>query len=39
MNYGLTYKNIRILAYDYACVLPNCKFPNQWHNNKKAGID
>jgi hypothetical protein len=39
MNYGLTYKNIRILACDYACVLPNCKFPNQWHNNKKAGID
>jgi hypothetical protein len=39
MNYGLTYKNIRILAYDYACVLPNCKFPNQWNNNKKAGID
>lgn len=39
MNYGLTYKQIRILAYEYACALPNCKFPNQWHENKKAGID
>lgn len=39
MNYGLTFQQIRILAYDYVCVLPNCKFPNQWSINKKAGIE
>lgn len=29
MNYGLTYRNIRILAYDYAKFL-NLKTPPQW---------
>lgn len=38
MNYGLTYKNIRVLAYDYASLL-KLKIPDQWETNKQAGID
>lgn len=38
MNYGLTYKNIRVLAYDYAKLL-NIKTPVQWQTKKVAGID
>lgn len=38
MNYGLTYKNIRVLAYDYANLL-KIKIPIQWETNKLAGIE
>ncbi|KAI4471643.1 hypothetical protein MML48_1g10009 [Holotrichia oblita] len=38
LNYGLTYKNIRVLAYDYAKLL-KLKAPVQWKTNKVAGIE
>ncbi|KAI4466936.1 hypothetical protein MML48_2g00011905 [Holotrichia oblita] len=38
MNYGLTYKNIRVLAYDYAKLL-KLKATVQWETNKVAGIE
>lgn len=37
MNYGLTYKMIRTLAYQYARHLGSC--PKKWDENKLAGID
>ncbi|KAI4470958.1 hypothetical protein MML48_1g05839 [Holotrichia oblita] len=39
MNCSMTYKKIRLLAYDYARILPSCKIPDQWGINKKASID
>ena len=39
INYGLTYRQIRVIAYQYGSVLPNCKVPNRWKVNQKAGID
>lgn len=39
MNYGLTYQQIRVVAYDYACILPNCKLPEKWNIEKKGGIE
>jgi len=38
MNYGMTYKPIRQLAYDYGRRL-QCKFPISLFDNKIAGID
>lgn len=37
MNYGLTYKMIRSLAFQYASHLGSC--PKKWEDNKLAGID
>lgn len=37
MNYGLTYKQTRILAYKYAVALNKC--PAQWQKNEIAGIE
>lgn len=37
MNYGLMYKMIRTLAYQYARHLGSC--PKKWDENKLAGID
>lgn len=39
MNYGLTYKQIRVLAFDYASALPECNIPAQWKVNRAAGIE
>ncbi|XP_074035914.1 uncharacterized protein [Leptinotarsa decemlineata] len=39
MNYGLTYKQIRVLAFDYASALPECNIPVQWRANRIAGIE
>lgn len=39
MNYGLTYKQIRMLAHEYACIFPECKIPARWQQNKIAGLD
>jgi hypothetical protein len=38
LNYGMTYKQIRQLAYDYGRRL-QCKFPSSWIDNKIVGID
>lgn len=38
MNYGLTYKILQNLAYEYALRLKR-KFPENWNENKTAGID
>lgn len=38
MCYGLTYKQLRILAYDYAKNL-KLKMPDSWTNKKSAGED
>lgn len=38
LQYGLTYKQVRDLAYDYAIKL-QCKFPNRWETEKTAGLD
>lgn len=38
MHYGLTYRQTRELAYEYAVRL-NKKFPAKWHDEKLAGID
>lgn len=37
MNYGLTYKQARQLAYQYALTLG--KFPNKWTENKEVRIE
>lgn len=36
LNYGLTYKQIRELAYEFATVL-KCKMPSNWKTSKIAG--
>jgi hypothetical protein len=38
LNYGITYKQTRQLAYDYGRRL-QCKFSSSWIDNKFAGID
>lgn len=38
LNYGLTYRQIRQLAFDYAKRL-NLKIPSSWDKNKISGID
>jgi len=38
LNYGMTYKQIRQLAYNYGRRL-QCKFPSSWIYNKIAGFD
>lgn len=37
MNYGLTYKQARHLAYQYALELGKC--PSKWTENREAGIE
>lgn len=37
LNYGLTYKHIRKLAFEYAVHLNQC--PNKWEQNQMAGVD
>jgi hypothetical protein len=37
MNYGLTYKSARSLAFDYAKTLNKC--PEKWAENQHAGIE
>ena len=37
MNYGLTYKQAKELAFHYAMKL--CKCSNKWMENKQAGIE
>lgn len=37
LHYGLTYRQVRSLAYEYASKIPNCKIPNNWVENKLAG--
>lgn len=37
MNYGLTYKHIRKLAFEYAVHLNQC--PEKWKQNEMAGVD
>uniref|UniRef100_A0A2A4JR59 HTH psq-type domain-containing protein n=1 Tax=Heliothis virescens TaxID=7102 RepID=A0A2A4JR59_HELVI len=39
IQYGLTLKAVRKLAYEYACALPNCKYPEKWDEDKLAGIE
>lgn len=39
MNYGLTYEQVRVMVYDYARILPSCKYPKNWNTHKKAGVD
>ncbi|KAF2896785.1 hypothetical protein ILUMI_09403 [Ignelater luminosus] len=36
MNYGMTYEQIRVLTYDYAKIIPDCKYPKRWDLQKKA---
>lgn len=38
INYGLTYKQIRIFVADFAKCLA-CKYPPSWDNNGQAGMD
>jgi hypothetical protein len=38
LNYGMTYKKIHQLTYNYGRRL-QCKFPSSWADNKIAGID
>lgn len=38
LNYGLTYKQIRKLAYDFIRALPDSKVPHSWELNKTAGL-
>lgn len=39
MNYGLNYKQVRQLAYEYAKQLGSSRMPSSWDENKIAGID
>ncbi|KAF2903887.1 hypothetical protein ILUMI_02289 [Ignelater luminosus] len=41
MNYGMTYEQIRVwlMSYDYAKIIPDCKYPERWDLQKKAGVD
>ena len=36
LNYGLSYKSLQKLAYDFALALPDTKIPAEWHLNKEA---
>jgi len=38
LNYGMTYKQILQLAYDYGSRL-QCKFPSSWTDKRTAGFD
>lgn len=38
LHYGLTYKQIRILAYEFANSIPNWRMPENWKKNKIAGV-
>lgn len=37
LHYGLTYKQVRCLASEYASKIPECRMPNKWEENQKAG--
>lgn len=39
LHYGLSYKQTRILAFEYASHIPNCKMPHSWTENKTAGFN
>lgn len=39
LNYGLNYKQIRALAYEYSRSIVTCKTPNNWELNKIAGLN
>lgn len=38
LNYGLSYRQIQTLAYEYAKTIPDCKYPVSWDTNKFAGM-
>lgn len=38
MHFGLTYTQVRRLAYEYANDI-NIKHPSSWDTNKMAGVD
>lgn len=37
LHYGLSYWQIRLLAFDFASQIPECKMPESWRVNKIAG--
>lgn len=37
LNYGLSYRQIRELAYEYAVNNPLCRYPRSWRENQIAG--
>lgn len=37
LHYGLSLKQIRLVAFDYARELVDCKYPPSWTENKIAG--
>lgn len=37
LHYGLSYRQIRCLAYEYARNIPNSKMPPSWSENEMAG--
>lgn len=37
MLHGLSLKTARKLAYEYACAIPDCRYPSTWNENKIAG--
>lgn len=37
LNYGLSYKQVLRVAYDFAKNLPNCKMPPNWNLKEMAG--
>lgn len=39
INYGLTYRSIQKLAYQYGSIIATCKMPQQWITNESAGKD
>lgn len=38
LHYGLSYKQIRTVAYEFAKSIPDCNLPENWERNKIAGL-
>lgn len=38
LHYGLSYKQIRTVAYEFAKSIPDCNMPENWERNKIAGL-
>lgn len=37
LHYGLSFRQIRSLAFEYASKIPSCRMPAKWRENKTAG--
>lgn len=38
LHYGLSYRQVRTVAYEFAKSIPDCNMPENWETNKIAGL-